>query len=191
MSHVTAVLTVSGALLGVVAFFWQIWSALRSWLILGMEIRNPGSGDVIVRVTVSNSGLSSKMISFAGLILSPQEVTLREAAARLASQSLSQGNGPTHPLVSLFRSGRGRLIHSGNCVLIPLRDLYEDQSMVGPGEVLSYALSLNRSTLPDAAVVVIRFIVFISYMGIYIRWRYTSDALAVPRSQPEEAKVRP
>ena len=149
-----------------------------------MEVRLPATGgDPVVKVSVSNSGLTSKMISYSALLITPEEVSLAEAGVRrLCKQDAGQAKSreKDHPLMRLFRFSATSVQHEGGCTLIPLKELYEDQNMVGPGEIIACACSVDLSRFRASSTCAVRYLIFISYFGLYVRWRFTADAVRVP-----------
>ena len=172
-----------GGILGVVSFSWNVWSAMRSYLKLEITVKNLGPASAVAKISVTNSAFTSKQISYAALILSGEQMTLAEAATMLLDEKAGSGDY-SRALVHLYKkAGEAPLMQNG-CGLIPLRELYKDQEMVGPGETVSHVCGLDLSSFPAGSLQIVRFIVFVSYFGQYLRWRYTSDALMVPAAEP-------
>ena len=82
----------------------------------------------------------------------------------------------------LFDCSANSIQHEGGCTLIPLKELYELQNMVGPGETVSSASSVSLSFIQPEVTCLVRYLVFISYAGIYVRWRFTTDAFRIAQS---------
>lgn len=186
MNQFTEVLKIVGAVLGLLAFVWNVWTFLRSYLVLGLELRKPDVGDVIVKMTVANSGVTSKVISYAALLVSPENLSLADAVGNLLGQaSLGPPASRNQPnaLTRLFRGGGDKRRCSQGCILIPLKELFNEQAMVGPGESISHACSLHASGLMPNTTYIVRFLVFVSYVRIFIRWRFTTDALRISPSE--------
>lgn len=165
-----------GAALGLAAFIWNLWSVLRSYLVLGLELREVEPGELIVKVSATNSSLTTKMISYAALLVTPEAVSISGAVERLLSQTPSGSSNRSNSVLRLFHDGGDERRHASNCVFIPLSELYTEQRRVGPGESVSYARSVDLSQLLVNTTHTVRFFVFISYAGVFIRWRITADA---------------
>lgn len=173
-----------GAILGVIAFVWNVWKSVRAYLVLSLDVRTPADGgDPILRVSTANSGVTSKMISYAVVVATPENLALSDAVERLLAMPLpgsSVAKRRQAAMWALFRDAGGETRYVEGCALIPLPELYGDQAMVGPGETVSYALSLHREKLRPGETYVVRFLVFVLYFGFYLRWRFTADALRIP-----------
>jgi hypothetical protein len=168
---------------GITALLTFLWTALRNYLVLGMEIRKPEPGDVVdpvIKVSLTNSGPKSKFISYAVLLISPDDVPLQEAITRITGKETAPGD--TRSVRSLYLKDRHSRVEKGGCVLIPLKELYANQHMVGPGEAVSHALSVNSKQwqCQRGVTYLVRFFVFVSYgRDLYVRWRFTADAFRV------------
>jgi hypothetical protein len=55
--------------------------------------------------------------------------------------------------------------------------------MVGPSESVGHVCSLDVSEFQPDATHIVRFLVFISYASVYLRWRFTADALRISASK--------
>jgi hypothetical protein len=178
-----------GAAAGVAAFAWNIWTPLRSYLALTMDVRKPDGGEAIVKVTVANSGLLSKLISYAVLTVTPESLTLADGInALLGSSPSSPKAAPlqSSAIARLFREAGDERRYGTESAILPLNELYGDQAMVGPGETVTHACSINLANLKPETVYVVRFFVFILYGGFYLRWRFTSDALRYSAQKVEQ-----
>jgi hypothetical protein len=182
MPSASDALKLIGAILGIFSFSWNVWSALRSYLKLDIAISNFNANSAVAKVSVTNSAFTSKQISFAALIISSERLTLVEAASRL-DVSNTKHHGDSRGLVHLYKTAAETPLVREDCRLVPLRELYKEQAMVGPGETVSHVCPLDLSTFARGSIQVVRFIVFVSYFGLYLRWRYTSDALMVPLAE--------
>ncbi len=186
MSGFTEVLKLVGAGLGLVAFVWNVWITLRSYLTLTLEVRKPEGGEVIIKVSVANPGLASKMISYAVLLITPEKMSLSDAITQLFDQVSSEparSRNGDKALARLFRHGGDARYKVQGCALIPLKELYQEQAMVGPSESVGYVCSVNVSEFQPDVTHIVRFLVFISYAGVYLRWRFTADALRISASK--------
>ena len=171
-----------GALLGLIAFMWNVWAAVRSYLLLGLEVRKSEDEEQIVRVSVTNAGLTSKMISYAGLLITLENMSVGEAVHRLLGPSADKSSRPSNSrneLIRLFKRGSDAPQYEQDCAMLPLIELYQEQAMVGPGEAVSYICSVDSHKLRPGVTYVVRFIVFISYARIFLRWRFTADSLRI------------
>jgi hypothetical protein len=186
-----------GAILGVIAFVWNVWKSVRAYLVLSLDIRTPtDGGDPILRVSTANSGVTSKLISYAVVVATPENLALSDAVERLLAKPLSGSSGVRRQqsaMFALFRDAGGETRYVDGCALIPLREMYGDQAMVGPGETVSYAFSLNKTKLRPGETYVVRFLVLVHYFGSYLRWRFTADALRIPAAPAStgEASLAP
>jgi hypothetical protein len=180
-----------GAAAGVAAFAWNFWTPLRSYLVLTMDVRKPDGSEAIVKVTVANSGLLSKLISYAVLTVTPESLPLADAInGVLGSPPSSPGGEPvvqSSAIARLFRDAGDQRRYGTESAILPLNELYGDQAMVGPGETVTYACSINLANLKPETVYVVRFFVFVLYAGFYLRWRFTSDALRYSTGKIEQA----
>jgi hypothetical protein len=176
----TEILKLVGSILGVVAFVWNVWTSARSYLVLTMEIRNPAdAAGPILRVTAANSGVVSKMISYAVVLIAPESMVLADALEKILGEKLTSSTGlrrRRNAVVRMFRNAGDTARYSGDCALLPLPEMYRDQAMVGPGEIVSYAFSIDGSKLKANETYIARFLVFILYPGSFLRWRFTADA---------------
>jgi hypothetical protein len=183
MTDFTESFKIIGAAAGVAAFVWNVWTPLRSYLVLTMEIRKPEGSEAIVKVSVANPGISAKLISYAALTVTPESSSVTHTLDDLLGPK-SCANGGTSTFARLFREGGHESRYGTDCAILPLRELYHGQAMVGPGETVSYACSVNFANLKPETTYIIRFFVFILYAGFYLRWRFTADGVrySVPKS---------
>src|SRR5690606_17138394 len=187
-----------GAIFGLVAFLLQVWDKLLAHLHLGIVVQDTG-GHRTATLTVENKGHKAKRIHYAGLLLRPAEVPVREASlllselVRPAGAGGADGNGRrtpvvstlgAHPLFTLFRAAPERAVSSNGSAhaWVPLGAFFEDQTRFG-NEVVKERVSLEPY-LQDAreGVRKVRFIVFVKYPLGIVRWRMTSDLCLPPSS---------
>jgi len=169
-----------GAAAGVASFVWNAWTPLRSYLVLTMDIRKPEGGEAIVKLSVENSGLTSKLISYAALTVTPEATSLADALDDLLGHqpiSAAKGTKQQDTFLRLFRHAGTQPRYARQGAIIPLNELYQDQAMVGPGEKIGYACSLDLSKLRAETTYVVRFYIFVLYARFFLRWRFTADAL--------------
>jgi hypothetical protein len=145
-----------------------------------MDIRKPEGGEAIVKLSVENSGLTSKLISYAALTVSPESASLADAIDDLLGQqplSIDKGTKRQDTLLRLFHHAGNQPRYVRQSAIIPIYELYQDQAMVGPGEKISYACSLDLSKLRAETTYLVRFYVFVLYARLFLRWRFIADAL--------------
>jgi hypothetical protein len=70
-----------------------------------------------------------------------------------------------------------------------LRELEGDQAMVGPGETVSYAFSLNKAKLQPGQTYVVRFVVFVLYLRLYLR-PPEAPPMRVGRPSQSQSRIR-
>jgi hypothetical protein len=195
MSDFVESIKLVGGITGLTSFAWNIWTALRAYLTLTMRVELPTTGKLaLVKTTVANSGVTSKVISYSAVLIAPESVPLAEAIARICDrESIStSARANDKPLIKLYRNRAHTLRQNGGCTLIPLRELYEEQRVVGPGETLTHICSLDISQLRPGTSYSVRYFVFVSYAGFYVRWRFTGDGFTIPpNSDPAATKNGP
>lgn len=177
-------LTVFGAILGAIAFGWNFWTALRAYLLLNVEVKEVAGGQAVIKVSAANSGVTSKAITYAALFITPEDMSISEAVDQItkAEGNTIPRNSVDASLARISKHKGGRL-YSEDCVLIPLDELFHEQAMVGPGETIVHACSLPISRLKPATTYIVRFLVYVWYFNIFLRWRFTADALRTPALQ--------
>jgi hypothetical protein len=100
-----------GAILGVIAFVWNVWRSARAYLVLSLEVRMPADGgDPILRVSTANPGVTSKLISSAVVVAAPENLDLADTVERLLAKPLPAPSGARRrqaAMWALFRNGGG------------------------------------------------------------------------------------
>lgn len=195
MNDAGEVLRNVGAVAGIMAIFWNFVNLVRSYLKLDFSIEEKGRKLLLLKMSLENSAVWSKRIHYAAILAAPEQVSLAEAVSSLGCSTASVRG--RNSFVRLYQLGfRERMCVNG-VLLVPLGEIFGEQSRIGPNEKIGHAVSVETDTLKEGLVYIARVIVYISYWGMFLRWRYTATAFVNapvvsnrPRAKAEDS-VKP
>lgn len=163
-----------GAVAGLVAVTWNFLTLIRSYLTLEVALRQERPSLWLLTVTLQNAATWSKRIHYAVVVVAPESMGLNQVVSAIAGTGPEPGG--SRAFERLYALAPQDRIARPDCVVVPLHEIYRDQARIGPTEKISHAVSIPTATLVGDGVQVVRVIVYISYFGLLLRWRYTSCA---------------
>lgn len=166
-----------GAVAGLVAVVWNFLTLIRSYLTLEVALRQERPALWLLTVTLQNAATWSKRIHYAVAIVAPESVGLNQVVSAIAGTGPQPGGAQAFQ--RLYELAPQERIARPDFIVVPLHEIYRDQARIGPAEKIAHAVSIPTATLVDDDVQVIRVIVYISYFGLLLRWRYTSCAFTL------------
>src|SRR5262245_19103146 len=86
------VLSITGGVLGALAFFWKLSDVLISYFQLDVKV-----SDATVLATVENKGLVAKRVHYAALLIGPEQELPKITMTALA-QELAGEDAPAEPI---------------------------------------------------------------------------------------------
>ena len=156
---------------------WNFLTLIRSYLTLEVALRQERPALWLLTVTLQNAASWSKRIHYAVAIVAPEAVGLNQVVSAITGTGPLQRGARTYQ--RLYELAPQERIERRDCIVVPLQEIYCDQARIGPNEKIAHAVSIPTTTLMDDGVQVVRVIVYISYFGLLLRWRYTSCAFTL------------
>jgi hypothetical protein len=167
-----------GAVLGIIAFFWNVLDAFANYLHIDLAIEQHKLNSkryVTALATVENTGRLAKRIDYALLLIGPEDETPVATAKHIAKQinfdpdRISFTND-----ISLLVTSTPEYAKDGQRALIPLPFFFSEQLTIGD-ETLKYRCTIDKSKLAKNSSYSVRFFIF----GEYRLHRSTQDLFRV------------
>ncbi len=178
------ILTLTGAIFGIIAFFWKFWDFLYanlfSHLQLNLNVETLSPDLSKITTGIENSGSSARKINYAFLLISPEGSGMKESLEAMLKDKVRPGIKSTPMLLKhLINKERDQTLSSPDHQfrLIPLKHYYHEQIHIG-NEKIKYPVSLALSDLQKDKIYTVRFVIIsLHLMNAYLRYRSTSDLL--------------
>lgn len=182
-------LKVTGAIFGLVAFFWKLWDFLWAHVFahlqLQLEVSPLRPALTKISTEIENKGSTARKVHFAFLLISPEGVGLSDALKKIMPADKDETLSGSTPLMlrKLMRAGDeppGNL-DDAQYHYCPLPYFYREQLQVG-NEKIKYATSVSLEQFTDNKTYTVRFVIIsLHLMRSYLRYRSTSDILFKPK----------
>jgi hypothetical protein len=148
-----------GGLAGLIALLWRAADEIRSYLRISVEVSAPHEGWATVLTTVDNKGLRPKSISWAFLIIGPEEEDpIKTAKTLLAGLKIMHSSIKfTNDLFSLKRVVKSP-ISLEHRALVPLPFYFEENVDISD-ETLAYRAPISVNEFPALTPFSVRFFI--------------------------------
>jgi hypothetical protein len=148
-----------GGLAGMAALLWRGYDEFGSYLRISIKVEGPKSGWVTVLSTVDNKGTRRKNLTWAFLLIGPEdESPVKTANLLLQSSGSFASISYTNDLFGLMESVGNSVVRCGSRVLMPLPFFYSENIAVGD-ETLSYKSPVYVGDFPASSPFSVRLFV--------------------------------
>jgi len=146
-----------GGLAGLAALVWRVVDEFGIYLRISVKAETPNDGWVTILTTVDNQGNRRKDLSYACLLLGPQDERPVESARFVAEAIGHIGQLVfTNDLANLCPS---KAVYAQGRALIPLTFFYSENIRIGD-ETLTYRAAVKIANLEPGIPYAVRFFVF-------------------------------
>lgn len=181
-------LKITGAIFGLVAFFWKLWDFLWSHIFSHLQLHldvSPLSPTMMkISTEIENNGSAARNVHFAFLLISPEGVGLSQALKAIFSDNDEKlPESIPHILRRLIQEGDVpiRNLEERDYHFHPLPYFYQEQMQVG-NEKIKCAASIPLEQFAAGKTYTVRFLIIsLHMMGTYLRYRTTSDIFFKPK----------
>jgi hypothetical protein len=172
--------TLVGAGLGVVAFFWRVWDVAVAHVHLIATASTDAGGRFSVSMTVDNKSGAWRRLHYAVLLITPRDVAFEAWAASLPGNPKRSGSSSYRDAMYAIgrRALRDTVIIPAGGALLPLDFFYAQHLHLGL-ECLHWREEIPPAALAPNERYVVRCVVFTSLLG-GLRWRLTTDSFRTP-----------
>ena len=171
-------LSMIGAALGVIAFFWNVINAFANYLHIDLAVEQKelnSKSYITALATVDNKGSLSKRIEYASVLIGPEDEGPVATAKHIAKQMKIDPDRISFTNdISLLVTPIALYAKDGQRALIPLPFFFNEQVTMGD-ETLKYRCTIDKSKLAKNSSYSARFFVF----GKYRLHRCTHDSFRV------------
>jgi len=182
-------LKITGAIFGLVAFFWKLWDFLWAHVFahlqLHLEVSLLSPALTKISTEIENKGSTARKVHFAFLLISPEGVGLSDALKKITPTGKDDQLPESIPLMlrKLMRAGDEPIgnFDEKDYHFCPLPYFYREQMQVG-NEKIKYATSVSNEQFAANKTYTVRFVMIsLHLMRTYLRYRSTSDILFKPK----------
>lgn len=183
-------LKITGAIFGLIAFFWKLWDFLWahvfSHLQLQLEVSPLSTKLMKISTEIENKGSIARKVHFAFLLISPEGVGLSDALKKVMAADEDATLPGATPLMlrKLMQAGDkapGNM-DDAQYHYCPLPYFYQEQLQVG-NERIKYATSVSLEQFAAGKTYTVRFVIIsLHLMRTYLRYRSTSDIMFKPKN---------
>lgn len=194
-SEIKDLLTITGGVLGAIAFVWRVWDALISHVKLDLSVAPVNDlpldspRNATVSVTIENQAITPKRITYAALLIGPATQPLPDLTLALSKGITTRSPSTANNILSLhkLRSHTILSLPEKESHLVPLPFFYIDNAQVG-NEKLKFSVAVAALDLQADRDHRIFLLVYSRELFGLIRYRVTSDLLPRhPKSTPSPA----
>ena len=152
MEDVIKIVTILGGLLGIIAFFWNVINAYKSFLRLEVEVKNINS-NLLIKTKIINTSKKSKNLTSAFLLINPEQddpiISMNSLFPNLKAKYTND-----FKLI-----GESTNIYEKNLAFIPLLFFTSEQVRIGDEEI-TYTSSVDSDHFDKKKKYSVRFFVF-------------------------------
>ena len=180
--YIFEIIKIGGGFAGFVALCWLIIDEFGSYLRISVNVTQPENGWITVQSSVENKGLRAKKISYACLIVGPEDEGPIDTARILAKHCEYTGRLKFTNDLEHFRVVRP--MYFGGRGIIPL-PFYYDENVDVVDETLTYRAPIPAGELEEGIPYGVRFFLFAPNR----LHRSTQDAFINIQSQSKGAEA--